>query len=155
LALVYAGLLLLQRDASAPLELSDAIELAQARIADIDASVTLVTLAQFAALVDGSKAWFLANLSTQAGSLVFWAAVLDFWMLCYFLCRVLAIALLPRSEWRRVFGPLSDARDIPALAPRRIAVACALFTFVTLFVGVPLLAGIETQVRARPELQQL
>lgn len=155
LALAYAALLLWQRDMAARLELSEAIELAQARIADIDASLTLATLAQFVALVDGSKAWFLANLSAQTGSLVFWAAVLDFWMLCYFLCRVLAIALLPRAEWRRVFGPLSDARDVPALAPRRIAVACALFTFVTLFVGVPLLAGIETQVRARPELQQL
>ena len=30
------------------------------------------------------------------------AAVLDFWMICYFLCRVLAIALLPRSERKRL-----------------------------------------------------
>lgn len=155
LALLYAAALFAQRGSDAALELPMAIELAQRRVADIDSSLALATLAQFLALVDGSKAWFLANVSAQAGHLVFWAAVLDFWMLCYFLCRVLAIALLPRSEWRRVFGPLTDAREVPALGPRRVAVACALFTFVTLFIGVPLLAGVETQVRARPQLQQL
>ncbi|HEY0961989.1 MAG TPA: hypothetical protein VGE69_06500 [Pseudomonadales bacterium] len=155
LALLYAAMLLSQRGAGSALELPEAIELAQRRIAGIDSSLALATLAQFLALIDGSKAWFLANVTLESRNLVFYAAVLDFWMICYFLCRVLAIALLPRSEWRRVFGPLTDARDVPVLAPRRIAIACALFTFVTLFVGVPLLAGIETQVRARPHLQQL
>lgn len=155
LAAVYAALLLLQRETGAAPDLAMAIEQAQARVAGLDASLALATLARFMAIVDGSKAWFLANLAERAGSLAYWAAVLDFWMLCYLLCRVLAIALLPRSEWRRVFGPLTDERDVPALAPRRIAVACALFTFVTLFIGIPMLAGIETQVRAQPGLQQL
>jgi hypothetical protein len=154
LAALYAALLLMQRQAGTALDLPEALGLAQARVTDIDASLALATLAQFMALVDGSKAWFLANTGAQSDKLVFWAAVLDFWMLCYFLCRVLAIAQLPRTEWRRVFGPLMDTRDIPALAPRRIAIACALFTFVTLFVGIPLLAGVETEVRARPQVQQ-
>jgi hypothetical protein len=155
LALTYAALLLWRREPGAGLELPAALALAQAEVADIDSSVALATLAQFLALIEGSKLWFLANVAAQSGGLVFWAAVLDFWMVCYFLCRVLSIALLPRVEWRRVFGPLSDARELPALTPRRIAMACAVFTFVSLFIGVPLLSSVETQVRARPELQQL
>jgi hypothetical protein len=127
---------------------------AQAVVADIDASVALATLAQFLALFEGTKTWFLANVPAESGRLVFWAAVLDFWMISYFLCRVMSVALLPRAEWRRVFGPLWDAHEVPALTPRRLAVACALFTFVTVFIGVPLLSSVETGVRARPELQQ-
>lgn len=154
LALIYAALLLWLREPDAGLGLPAALELAQAQVADINSSHALATLAQFLALVDGSKLWFLANVAAESGGLVFWAAVLDFWMVAYFLCRVLSVALLPRAEWRRVFGPLSDERDVPALAPRRVAMACALGTFVTLFVGVPLLSAVETEVRARPELRQ-
>lgn len=154
LALGYAALLFLQRAPASELALPDAIELAQVAVADIDSSMALATLAQYLALVEGSKSWLLANMAAYSGGLVFWAVVLDFWMLCYLLSRVLAVALLPRTEWRRVFGPLSDAFEVPALAPRRVAMACALFTFVTLFLGVPLLSGVEAQVRARPELQR-
>jgi hypothetical protein len=154
LAFAYAGLLLWQRDPSAGLELSSALESAQAEVAAIDSSVALATLAQFLALIEGSKNWFLANIAAESGGLVFWAAVLDFWMVCYFLCRVLSVTLLPRAEWRRVFGPLSDARELPALTPRRVAFVAALFTFITLFIGVPLLSAVETNVRGRPELQQ-
>jgi hypothetical protein len=153
LALAYAAVLLMQRS-SAATDLSAAVELALADVADIKASVTLSTLANFFALFEGTKTYFLANITAESGRLVFWAAVLDFWMLCYFLCRVLSVALLPRAEWRRVFGPLSDDREVPVLTPRRIAVAWALFTFVSLFIGVPLLSSVETQVRARPDLQQ-
>lgn len=154
LALAYAGLLLWQRSPGTALELPQAIELAQAGVADIDASQALATLARFLALIEGSKLWFMANVAADSGSLVFWAAVLDFWMLSYFLCRAMAPALLPRSEWRRALGPLTDAADVAPLAPKRIALVCALFTFVSLFIGVPLLSSVETQVRARPGLQQ-
>ncbi len=154
MALIYAALLLWQREPATGVELSAALAAAQADVADIDSSVALATLAQFLALFEGTKTYFLANLSATSGDLVFWAAVLDFWMVCYFLNRVLSVALMPRAEWRRVFGPLWDEREAPVLTPRRLAVACALFTFVTLFIGVPLLSSVETQVRARPELQQ-
>ncbi len=154
MALVYMALLLWRGSTDAGLDLPAALTAAQAGVADIDSSIALATLAQFLALFDGTKAWFLANLTTASGDLVFWAAVLDFWMVCYFLVRVLSVVLLPRAEWRRVFGPLWDEREVPLLTPRRLAVACALFTFVTLFIAVPLLSSVETEVRARPELQQ-
>lgn len=154
LALVYAAAFSWQRTPPAGGELSTAVATALADVADIDASATLSTLANFFALFEGSKAYFLANSGAEGGGLVFWAAVLDFWMLSYFLGRVLSTALLPRAEWRRVFGPLSDEREVPVLAPRRIAVACALFTFVSFFIGVPFLSSVETQVRASPEFQQ-
>src|SRR5690606_18829098 len=129
------------------LELSTALELAQSEVAGIVSSRALATLAQFIALVEGSKLWFLANVGASSNSLVFWAAVLDFWMLCYLLCRVLALALLPRAEWRRIFGPLTDSSEVPALAARQIGVACALFTFILLFVGLPLATNVEQQAR--------
>ena len=70
LALLYAAALFAQRGSDAALELPMAIELAQRRVADIDSSLALATLAQFLALVDGSKAWFLANVAAQASHLV-------------------------------------------------------------------------------------
>ena len=154
LALAYATMLSLQRAPATAADLSAAVAAALADVADIDTSVALSTLANFFALFEGTKTYFLANLAIDGGRLAFWAAVLDFWMLSYFLCRVLSVALLPRAEWRRVFGPLSDEREVAVLSPRRSAVAWALFTFVSCFIGVPLLSSVETQVRARPELQQ-
>lgn len=154
LALAYAALLSWRHAPSAGLDLTAAVEAALRGVADVDASRALATLANFFALFEGTKTYFLAHVAAESGRLVFWAAVLDFWMLCYFLSRVLSVALLPRAEWRRVFGPLSDDREAAALTPRRIAVACALFTFVSLFIAVPLLSSVETQVRARPEFEQ-
>jgi hypothetical protein len=154
LALAYAILLWLQRAPAAGADLSTTVAAALGDVSDIDASVALSTLANFFALFEGTKSYFLANAGAEGGRLVYWAAVLDFWMLCYFLSRALSVALLPRAEWRRVFGPLSDEREVPVLTPRRIAVACALFTFVSFFIGLPLLSSVETQVRARPEVQQ-
>ncbi len=153
LALAYAALLRWQPAPTADTDLSATVGTALNAVADIDASLALATLARFFALFEGTKAYFLAH-SFEGGRLVFWAAVLDFWMLCYFLCRALSIALLPRTEWRRVFGPLSDDREVATLGPRRLAVAWALFTFVSFFIAVPLLSSVETQVRGRPELQQ-
>lgn len=153
MALAYAALLLLRQPVE-DADLSAAVARSLAAVAGIDSSQALATLANFFALFEGTKAYFLAHLSAEGSRLVFWAAVLDFWMLCYFLCRALSVALMPRTEWRRVFGPLSDAVDVAALAPRRLALVCALFTFVSLFIGVPLLSSVETEVRARPELWQ-
>ena len=154
LALVYGALLLALREPGNALALAVALERAQAEVAVIDASTALAMLAQFLALLEGSKLWFLANVGAESNPLVFWAAVLDFWMICYLLCRALSVMLLPRVEWRRLFGPLTDATEVPALPSKRIAMACALFTFISLFIGLPLLTALETQVRARPELQQ-
>lgn len=155
LAIAYALLLVWQRESGVASELPAALELAQRKVADIDSSVALAMLAKLLALLDGSKAWFMANLGNDSGQLVLWAAVLDFWLVCYLLCRALSVVLLPPAEWRRIFGPLTDSIDVPELATEGIALASALFTFALVFVGLPLLVMIESEVRARPQLQQM
>ncbi|MEY4642807.1 MAG: hypothetical protein RLZZ227_2801 [Pseudomonadota bacterium] len=157
MGLIYAPLLLWQ---PAPgIDLTTVLANARDSVADIDSSVALATLAQLVALFDGSRNYFLGafdtGLQTPFGRFVFAAALLDFWILCYFVCRVQSVLLLPRVEWRRVFGPLWDDRQVPPLAPARIAIATALCVFAAMFVAVPGLASLEAQVRARPALQQV
>lgn len=69
----------------------------------------------------------------------------------YNVCAMLSCLMIPTAEYRRVFGPLSDETQPPAVLHARIAATAAVVTFVTFFVYVPLFVVLETWIRLSPD----
>jgi hypothetical protein len=69
----------------------------------------------------------------------------------YNACAMLACLAIPLTEYRRVFGPLSEEPSPPIVGNGRIATVSFFVTVLTLLVYVPLVTSAENSFRQSPE----
>jgi hypothetical protein len=154
LVLLYLPLLWLLQAPDATLTLGEAIAGQQSLIRDISGSEALAVLAQYVALFEGIKLFLLANPQTADVWQLVLVIALEGWLLFYLACTMLALFLLPVTELRRIFGPLSDAEELPPVSATTLGFNSALITFVIFFVFVPVMSYLEVQVLENPALSQ-
>ncbi len=69
-------------------------------------------------------------------------------------CAVLSCFLVPGTEYRRVFGPLSDADKPRPLSLYRLVVMAALFSFTAVFIYLPVFAYLELWVQQTSKMRE-
>jgi hypothetical protein len=132
--------------------LQEAINAQKAAVADMKGSALVWEASQYLAFYNGAKAYALGRLGAQDA---LWALALlgiSGLVIFYNACTLLSCFLIPGEEYRRIFGPLSDADKPQPLPLSRIAAIVAVITFLALFVYLPLCAYIEAWVQQAPEV---
>lgn len=158
LALLALGFALWQQTSlsgiSINISIKDAIDQQQLLIADLQGSQALETLGAFLQILQGLKVFFLSQLDSGNAWLVLLAITLETWLIAWLACSALSCLLLDRNAWRRSFGPLTDAEQVPPL-PAGSLVSVSLFsTFILLFVFVPSFSYVELWVLQRPVVSE-
>ncbi len=132
--------------------LQEAVNAQKDAVADMTGSALVWEVSQYLAFYDGAKAYALVCLGAQNAS---WAlAILGIGGLVVFYnaCTMLSCFLIPGVEYRRMFGPLSDADKPQPLSLSRIAAIAFITTFLALCIYVQLFAYIEAWVRQTPNM---
>ncbi len=139
-------------DADTYPSLADAVSAKKAAVADMTGSALVQEVSQYLAFYEGVKAWSLGRLgdSETLWQLALFGIVNL--MVFYNACAILSCFLIPGVEYRRVFGPLSDADQPPSVSPSRIAAISAVTAFLSLFIYLPLFCYIEAWVQQTPEM---
>ena len=134
--------------------LADAINAKKVAVADMTGSALVQEVSQYLAFYDGVKAYSLGQLG--ALNALWQLAVLGIVNLVVFYnaCAILSCFLIPGVEYRRVFGPLSDADRPHAVSLSRIAAISAVTAFLALFIYLPLFCYIEAWVQQKPEMAE-
>lgn len=127
----------------------------QQQVAALSDSALVQSLASAMAYIDGAKAYVFGRSGLQ-GSLTGWLIVgVGHLALFYLAAAMLSTLLIPRAEYRRLFGPLTMDPSPPPVTPSRVGWTVAVMTFVSLFVYVPLATNLELTVRQSPQVAQL
>ena len=141
-------------DATVYPSLADAINAKKAAVADMTGSALVQEVSQYLAFYDGVKAYSLGQLG--ALDALWQLALLGIVNLVVFYnaCAILSCFLIPGMEYRRLFGPLSDADRPHPVSLSRIAAISAVTAFLALFIYLPLFCYIEAWVQQRPEMAE-
>lgn len=102
-----------------------------------------------------AMAWYLGASAFAVGALSQWqasaalvVAAVGSWVVYFNACSVLACFLISPVEYRRVFGPLTNAAVPEPLHPARVGIIAAVLAVVVIFLYLPGVAAIEARLQA-------
>lgn len=127
----------------------EAIDAQKIKIEQLSGSAITREASQFFALYDGIKAYILGQ--SGGSESISGLLLLTFGKFIVFFnaCAILSCFLIPRTEYRRVLGPLTDADTPPPLSTSQILSVSAIFTFLTIFIYSPIFIYLETWVEQK------
>ena len=150
--LFYLGMAGYYGDATTYPSLADAISARKAAVADMTGSALVQEVSQYLAFYDGVKAYSLGRLGELEALWQLALIGIGNLVVFYNACAILSCFLIPGVEYRRVFGPLSDADKPPSVPLSRVAAVSAVTAFLALFIYLPLFCYIEAWVQQTPEM---
>ena len=131
------------------ISLSEAIENKQASVVDITASVVVLQAAQIVALYQGIEAYLIELLGSLNHLWRIALLALGSYLIFYNACMILSCFLIPKVEYRRVFGPLTDD-DVPTPpSSSRVATITGTITFCALFIYLPFFSYLENEINQK------
>tara|TARA_Y100000588_G_scaffold1372_1_gene1876 strand:- start:29654 stop:31213 length:1560 start_codon:yes stop_codon:yes gene_type:complete len=136
--------------------MNEAIIAKKANVSDITSNGLVKKVALSLAFYNGSLTFALGHLEHFTINTFLQLVLFGFGNLVIFYnaCAILTCFLIPRVEYRRVFGPLSE-KKIPQKVPNaRIAGISAVTAFLSLFIYVPLFVGINAYVKS-PDFERI
>jgi hypothetical protein len=152
LVVLYAVLVSLFAKGPSYTSLAEAVAASRVNTPEIAGSSVVQVALFFTSWVDGTKAYLGSNLKQFGESVPFLLIILSSYIVFFNASATFACFAIPRTEHRRIYGPISDEELPPPLTRLRVAVAAAVVTVVTLFIYVPLFAELESGARSNPGL---
>ncbi len=149
---LYLILLNYLDDTSASKSLQETITQQQKIVSGFNSSFIVQIAVEISAFKDGFQIWIIQHfgefgkiwpllLNTIAGTIIFFNTTLT-----------LSAFVINKTEYRRIFAPITDD-DIPSpLSKQTIAFASATITFILLFIFLPLTATLEKSLYDHPEM---
>lgn len=132
--------------------LAEAIAAQQLRVQDMVGSRLLWETSQYLAIYSGFKAYALVRVGGwDLGAVLILA--LGSYAVYFSACSALGAWRIPAAEYRRMVAALEAVDQAPPASGARIGVLVAVVVFVTGFVFVPLLAGLEASAGRVPAQQ--
>ena len=132
-----------------------AINSKKAAVVDMAGSALIQEVSQYLAFYDGIKAYALGHFGALDALLPLALLAIGNLVIFYTACTILSCFFIPAMEYRRIFGPLSDA-DRPQMVPiSRIAAISAITAFLSLFIYLPTFSYIELYFQQTPELAKV
>jgi len=132
------------------MSLAEAVASTRANTPEVAGSSVVKIALLFVSFIDGSKKYLGSSLSLFGEYVPLLLIVLGSYMVYFNASATFASFAIPRAELRRIFGPISDEEIPPSLTGKRVAIATAIVTVVTLFIYVPIFADIEDHARLNP-----
>ena len=152
LILVFIYAILASMFAAGPsyTSLAEAVAATRVNTPEVAGSAVVQVTLFFVSFVDGTKAYLGSNLQQFGNHVPLLLVILGSYVVDFNASATFASFSIPRSERRRLLGPISDDELPPTLTRTRVAIASALITVVTLFIYVPVFAGLEDAARSTP-----
>lgn len=104
----------------------------------------------YISFANGTKAYLGDNLKSYWEYAPILMLIVGSYVVFFNASATFASFSIPRSEFRRIFAPISDDALPPTLTRTRITTASAIITVVTLFIYVPVFADLEDIARSNP-----
>ena len=133
--------------------LSEAVATKRAGIpADTDSVLVALGL-QLLTFSDGLKSYLAGNMQFLGAQAPLVLMIAGSYIVFFNASATLSCFVIPASEYRRVFGPISEDDVPPALSKSRVALVSALITVLVVFIYLPLFAYMETVAKDHPEVK--
>jgi hypothetical protein len=145
--LVFSVLFLTRVDYSS---LQDAVSAQKQLVSDMTGSAVVFEISQLMAVYNGLKEFAISRLSELDATAALIGTVFGTLIVFYNASAMLSCFLIPRSEFLRIFAPITQDADIPKISPSRVAFTAAVTTFIILFIYVPLFPLLEAHFRRKP-----
>ncbi len=155
LVVVYAILVSMFIENQNYTSLAEAVAATRVNTPEIAGSSVVQLALFFVSFLDGTKAYLGSTLKQFGENVPLLLIILGSFMVFFNASATFASFVIPRMEYRRVFGPISDEEVPPTLTRARVAIASAVVTIVTLFIYVPVFANFEDVARANPRFIEL
>jgi hypothetical protein len=126
--------------------LGDAIESSSNKVMSSSSSAITVLMLEFSVFFDGVRNYAIAGISQQDKGAAIVILCIGNILVYYNVCLILSCFLITKSEYRRIFGNLTDEAIVPPISIFKVVFASSIFTFVTFFIYVPLLAKLEDHI---------
>lgn len=152
LIVMYAILVSIFAEGPNYASLAEAVAATRVNTPEVAGSSVVQIALFFISFLDGTKAYLGSTLGQFGEHVPLLLIILGSYMVFFNASATFASFAIPRSEHRRIFGPISDEEIPPTLTPTRVAIAAAIVTVVTLFIYVPVFADLEDGARANPGL---
>ncbi|MEA2084841.1 MAG: hypothetical protein U9O82_11545 [Thermodesulfobacteriota bacterium] len=134
--------------------IQDAINSKKVLVSDMTGSALVQEISQYLAFYEGVKDYAIGRLGSLDALLPMFLLGVGNLIVFYNACAIFTCFLIPAVEYRRMFGPLSDA-DQPAAVPiSRVAAISAITVFLSFFIYLPSFSYIELYFQQTPELSQ-
>jgi hypothetical protein len=112
----------------------------------VDVALRLLTFS------DGLKAYLVSRFKDYAQAIPLVLLAVSALVVFYNAAATFSCFAIESKEYRRIFGPLTADDVPPPLSNDRVALISAAFTFVTLFIYLPLFGHVEDTMRRHPEV---
>lgn len=127
--------------------LGEAISYAKSRGGEYTSSALIFELVQYQAYYDGAKYFILGQFHGDQAIWAFLLLSIGGYVIFFSASTMLSCFAIPPREYRRVFSPLSDADNPPQMTGWDFWLTSAIFSFVVLFVLLPIFTSVEQQIR--------
>ncbi|MBU0943185.1 MAG: hypothetical protein KJ804_20815 [Proteobacteria bacterium] len=124
-------------------------------VSDMTGSAFIFEVSQYLAWYNGVKIFALGHLGRQDSLWSLLITGMGSFIVFYNSCLSLSCFLIPRREYRRLFNPISDIEIPLPASPRQIAWSTGIFTFVILFIYVPIMAHLESGILQNPQVVEV
>lgn len=131
--------------------LTEAIAQESQRLNGTTNSILILETNRLLGFIEGLKRYALGSLHALNDPLYLGAVFLGSLLFFYNVALGISSFMVPLSEYRRVFAPLQDSDEPPAVSPWAWAITSAFATFFVFFIYVPSTVYVDAWLRSNPE----
>ncbi|QOJ19769.1 MAG: hypothetical protein HRU77_03120 [Gammaproteobacteria bacterium] len=131
--------------------LTEAVAAESQKLEGVTNSILILETNRLLGFIEGMKRYALGGLHSFDDLL--YVAVIFLGSVLFFYNVALGISsfMVPLAEYRRVFAPVQDSDEPPAVSPWAWAITSAFATFFVFFIYVPSTVYVDTWLRSNPE----
>ncbi len=131
--------------------LPEAITQESQKFTGTTSSILILEVNRLLGLIEGLKRYALGNLHSLNDALYLGAIFIGSLLFFYNIALGISSFMVPLYEYRRVFSPIQDSDQPPAISPWAWAFTSALATFFVLFIYVPSTVYVDAWLRSNPD----
>ena len=135
--------------------LEEAITIKENTVSDISSSILLREVSLYLATYSGIVTYALSKLDGISINTIIAMVIISIgnFTIFYNAGTILSCFLIPRTEFRRIFGPLTKDTIPKKVSNSRIAGITVMTTFISLFIYLPLYTSIENLIVRSPKIE--
>jgi len=131
--------------------LTEAIATESQKLTGASSSILILETNRLLGFIEGLKRYALGSLHSFNDTLYLGALFLGSLLFFYNVALGISSFMVSLSEYRRVFGPIQDSDQPPAVSPWAWALTSAFATLFVLFIYVPSTVYVDAWLRSNPE----
>ncbi len=134
--------------------LTEAVTIESQKLSGTSNSILILETGRLLGFIEGVKRYALGNLHSFNDIFYLGAIFLGSLVFFYNIALGISTFMVPMSEYRRVFAPIQDSDQPPAVSPWAWAITSAFTTFFVFFIYVPSTVYVDAWLRSNPDTVQ-